>query len=167
MTSRGSLAYYLAAWVCGCFFMAFGFWVQLHLFRNSSSQQAFQDLSFLGFCFFGLIFGAVPSLLFAWLLRRSMKFFPTARIWLWVVAGSVLALLVIWFFGSIGKIARDPRYLPYSALPIWPFLLVGPLAILEGSFWMAIPAGGATAGVLYAVHRAFTAEVAAESTPQA
>jgi CDP-diglyceride synthetase len=155
MTSRGSLAYYLAAWVCGCFFMAVGFWISLHIFRGPSSQVTFQNVSLLGFAFFGLIFGAVPALLFGWILRRLMKLFHVEAIWVWIVAGAVLAVSLIWCLGSLGQLTRDPRYLPYSALPIWPFLLVGPLAMMEGSLWMTLPVGALTAAVLFAVYRAF------------
>ncbi len=163
MTSRGSLAYYLAAWVCGSFFMAFAFWVEVRWPVKTSPDAVFRDVSFLGLCFFGLILGAVPSLLFGWILRRLLKLLRAENVWTWIAAGAVLALLVIWFLGSAGRLARDPRFLPYSALPIWPFLLVGPLAILEGSAWISLPVGAATASVLYAVHRAFALQVEAHS----
>jgi hypothetical protein len=155
MTSRGSLAYYLAAWACGCLFMAFAFWLEIHWPSKASSEEMFRDVSFLGLCFFGLMFGAVPSLLFGWVLRRLLRLFGAENVWVWISAGAPLALLLIWILGSAGRLARDPRFLPYSALPIWPFLLVGPLAILEGTIWISLPVGAATASVLYAVHRAF------------
>ena len=155
MTSRGSLAYYLAGWVCGCFFMALGFWFELQFSLSASLQRTFQNVSFLGFCFFGLIFGAVPSLMFGWTLRRLMKFFHRGGIWLWIAAGAVLAFALIWCLGSLGQILRAPRYLPYSALPIWPFLVVGPLAMMEGSLWITLPVGAVTAAILFAVHHAF------------
>ena len=151
MTTRGSLAYYLAAWVCGCFFMALALWLEMQFSRAATLQGTFQSVSFLGFCFFGLIFGAVPALLFGWILRRLMKLFPRGTVWLWVAAGAALAVLLIWCLGSLGHLLQNPRTLPYSALPIWPFLVVGPLAMLEGSIW-ATP----TAAVLYAVHTPFS-----------
>jgi hypothetical protein len=155
MTRHGSLAYYLAAWICGCFFMALGFWLDVHWLRSASSQGEFLDVGFLVLCFFGLILGAVPSLLFAWLLRRLMRVFSVEQLWLWIAAGAALALLLIWLLGSLGHLARDPRLLPYSAVPIWPFVLVGPVSVLEAGIWAALPVGAATAGVLFAVHRAF------------
>jgi hypothetical protein len=155
MTSRGSLAYYLAAWVCGCFFMALGFWFELQFSLNASLQGTFQNVSFLGLCFFGLIFGAVPSLLFGWILRRLLRSFHRGGIWLWVAAGAGLAFALMWCLGSLGQLLRDPRDLPYSALPIWPFLVVGPLAMMEGSLWITLPVGALTAAILFAVHRAF------------
>jgi hypothetical protein len=159
MTSRGSLAYYLAAWVCGCFFMALAFWLEARWPVRPSSDAVFRDVSFLGLCFFGLILGAVPSLLFGWILRKLLGFVRAENVWIWIVSGAALALLLIWILGSAGRLARDPRFLPYSALPIWPFLLVGPLAVLEGSIWVSLPVGAATASVLYAVHRSFAQEI--------
>jgi hypothetical protein len=155
MTGRGNLAYYLASWVCGCFFTACAFWLEMQFSRSASFQGTFQTVSFLGLCFFGLIFGAVPSLLFAWILRRIMKFIRIGRIWLWIAIGAGLSYALIGSLGSLGHLAQDPRYLPYSALPIWPFLLVGPLAILDASLWMTLPVGALTAAVLFAVYQAF------------
>jgi hypothetical protein len=155
MTSRGSLAYYLAAWVCGCFFMALGFWFEIQFSRSASLQGTFQNVSFLGFCFFGLIFGAVPSLLFGWMLRRLMKFFHIEGIWPWIAVGAGIAFSLVWCLVSLGQLLRDPRYLPYSALPIWPFLVVGPLALSEGSLWITLPVGAATAAILFAINRTF------------
>ena len=154
MTTRGSLAYYLAAWVCGCFFMALAFWLEAH-WPSRHSSDIFHDVGFLGLCFFSLILGAVPSLLFGWILRSLLRLLRAESVWIWVAAGAVLATILIWTLGGAGRLARDPRFLPYSALPIWPFLLVGPLAILEGSIWVSPPVGAATASVLCAVHRAF------------
>ena len=155
MTSRGSLAYYLAAWVCGCSIMAFAFWMELQFSRRASLQGTFQGVSFLGFCFFGLFFGAVPSLLFAWILRRLLKLFHAEAFWIWIAAGATIALALLWCLVALGELLRDPRSLPYSALPIWPFLVVGPLALAEGSIWITLPVGAATAAILFAVNRTF------------
>jgi len=155
MTSRGSLAYYLAAWVCGCSFMALGFWIELHFSRRASLQGTFQDVGFLGFCFFGLFLGAVPSLLFAWMLRRLLKLFHAGELWLWIATGAVISFSLLWCLASLGQALRDPRYLPYSALPVWPFLVAGPLALAEGSLWITLPVGAATAAILFAVDRTF------------
>ena len=109
MTRRGSLAYYLASWMCGCFFMALGFWTDIHWIRIPSSQGGLSDVGFLGLCFFGLILGAVPSLLFGWLLRKLVKIFHAERIWVWMTAGAGLALLLVWLLGGLAHLARDPR----------------------------------------------------------
>ena len=57
MTRRGTLAYYLAAWVIGCFVMAFLQWLGEALAGN------FQTASILlTKYFFTLIFGAIAIL---------------------------------------------------------------------------------------------------------
>jgi len=156
MTRHGSLAYYLAAWVCGCIFAAFSFWMDIHVLRVPFMQDVFTQVGFLGLCFFGLILGLVPSLLFGWGIRRMMKPFGTATVWTWALAGAGLAMLLIWVLSGVAHMARDPKYLPYSALPIWPFLIVGPAYLAEGPLWLTLPVGAATAAVLFAVERAFT-----------
>jgi hypothetical protein len=158
MTRHGSLAYYLAAWVCGCFFATVAVWSDIHVLRISSMQDGFNQVGFLAFSFFGLIVGAVPSLLFGWGLRTLLKPFTTSGVYGWAAAGGGLALLLVWLLSGVAHLARDPRYLPYSALPIWPFLIVGPAYLAEGNIWLTLPTGAATAAVLFAVHRAFTGE---------
>ena len=143
--------------------MALGFWVDVHWLRGAWSQGQFVDVGFLAMCFFGLILGAVPSLLFGWMLRRLMRIFSTEQFWCWISAGAGLALLLMWILGSLGHLFGDPRLLPYSALPFWPFLVVGPVSILEAGIWAAFPVGAATAAVLFAVHRAFSQEPESKS----
>ena len=162
MTRHGSLAYYMAAWVCGCFFATAAFWLDIHVLRISSMQDVFNQVGFLAFYFFGLILGAVPCLLFGWGLRRLMKPFPTSGAYVWAAAGGGLALLLIWLLSGVAHLGRDPRYLPYSALPIWPFLIVGPAYLAEGNIWLTLPVGAATAAVLFAVQRAFARSPASE-----
>ncbi len=155
MTRQGSFAYYLAAWVCGCLFATVAFWLDIHVLRIPSMQDAFNPVGLLAFYFFGLILGAVPSLLFGWGLRRLMKPFPSSGVWVWAAAGAVLAFLLVWLLSGVAHLARDPRYLPYSALPIWPFLIVGPAYLADGNIWLMLPVGAAAAAVLFAVQRAF------------
>jgi len=162
MTRHGSLAYYLAAWVCGCFFATVAFWLDIHVLRIQSMQDVFNQVGFLAFYFFGLILGAVPSLLFGWGLRKVMKRFHTSGAWGWALAGAGLALLLVSILSGVAHLARDPRYVPYSALPIWPFLIVGPAYLAEGNIWLTLPTGFATAAVLFAVQRAFAQQSASE-----
>ena len=112
MTSRGSLAYYLAAWVCGCFFMALAFWLEMQFSRSATLQGTFQSVSFLGFCFFGLIFGAVPSVLFGWILRSLMKLLPRGTIWLWVTLGTALSVVYDLEPGQPRAFAARPAHSP-------------------------------------------------------
>src|SRR5215469_17925078 len=67
MTRRGSLAYYLAAWVCGCFFMALTIWLGNEVHPTVPRSVALLLVTY----FFSLMFGAVTSLLFGFFLRRA------------------------------------------------------------------------------------------------
>jgi len=69
--------------------------------------------------------------------------------------GAAIALFLVWCLVALGQLLRDPRSLPYSALPIWPFLVVGPLALSEGRLWITFPVGAATGAILFAVNRTF------------
>ena len=135
--------------------MALAFWIELQFSRSASLQGTFQGVSFLGFCFFGLIFGAVPALVFGWTLRRLLNFFPARGLWLWIAMGAAIAFMLVWCLIALGEALQDPRALPYSALPFWPFLVVGPLALSEGRLWITLPVGAATAAILFAVNRTF------------
>jgi type IV secretory pathway TraG/TraD family ATPase VirD4 len=149
MTRRGTLAYYLAAWVIGCFVMAFLQWLGETLAGN------FQTASILlTTYFFSLIFGALAILLFAFLLRRSMRLAGTHALWAWVVWGAILA------FAEIMALARAQGAL--LSIRSGAFGEVFFAAVLKAAdslagrnLWQA-PAGGAiTAAVLCLVDRAF------------
>ena len=68
MTRHGTLAYYLAAWVIGCFIVSLLVWV-----IAVASGQPLRAAMLLEIYFFALVFGAVDALLFAFLLRRIMR----------------------------------------------------------------------------------------------
>ena len=155
MTRRGSLAYYLAAWVCGSSFMSFALWLEIAFSRSGSLHDLFSEVGLFAIFFFGLIFGVVPSLLFGWLLRRFSNVFHVEQLWIWIAAGAALSYGLMWLLAGLAHLARDPRYLPYSALPIWPFLLTGPAAVAEGNMWVVLPVGAATSSVLFFVDLAF------------
>jgi hypothetical protein len=62
MTRSGSLAYYLTAWICGCFFMSLAVWTR-DLF-GANADNAFSTHSVFGlifFYFYGLVFGAIAA----------------------------------------------------------------------------------------------------------
>lgn len=154
MTRRGSLAYYLTAWVCGCFFMTV-------CFVGSPAPSQFPQRIILGliyFYFLSLFFGAFTSLLFGFLLRRIAGGLEFSRAWQWILTGAILAPVLVSVLGSIYLIhGRATEFL----LPIQLYLLYAPQLILSGGMrmlWRVIPAGAATAWVLFRIHRAFAAE---------
>src|ERR1700719_2397403 len=88
MTRRGTLAYYLAAWVIGCFVVSFLQWVGEALGGEIQTASIL-----LTTYFFSLVFGAAAILLFAFLLRRWMRLLGTHAQWAWFVSGGALALV--------------------------------------------------------------------------
>ncbi|HKW89909.1 MAG TPA: hypothetical protein VJN21_14255 [Candidatus Acidoferrales bacterium] len=151
MTRRGSLAYYLAAWACGCFFMTVCF---VGLPKPSDFPQD-MILGLIYLYFLALFFGAFTSLLFGFLLRKIAGGMEFARAWQWIVAGAILAPVLIGTLGSIMLIhGRATEFL----LPVQLYFLYAPQLILSGgahTLWRVIPAGAATAWVLFRIHHAF------------
>ena len=152
MTRRGSLAYYLAAWICGCSFISLAVWLK-DLFGPAldffSMRSAF---GLLFFCFYGLLLGAFASFLGAFLLRRVVGLAHWQSGWSWAAAGAVLAPVLI---GALGAVSRNAE-MSQRTLPrlVW-LATYGPGVVLQAGWWLSIPAGAATAFVLFRIHRAF------------
>ena len=153
MTRRGSLAYYLAAWVCGCLFMSLGAWLVAWVSANQNDLGMRSAAGFLVLYFFGLIFGLFPSLLFAFLLRRIMTGLGAQHLWVWLLVGAALAYPLLAGLGWIGRLpgrfARPEGFL-------WLLLFGGYRGWPNAVFLAAIPAAAATSAVLFSVHRAFS-----------
>ena len=152
MTQRGSLIYYLTAWICGCFFMSLAVWTQ-DLWRatvfNPRSRDAFGVLFFY---FYGLVFGGLAVLIGAFLLRRIMTLLKCKTPMHWAVAGAILAPLLIGGLGAWGvRVGAEQRLEPR----LLSFLLLGPTMVVQAGWWLAIPAGAATGFLLCRVQRAF------------
>lgn len=162
MTRRGSLAYYLAAWICGCFFMSASIWVKDMFGASLEAYSARGAGGLLLFSFYGLIFGAVSAFLGAFLLRMLARLARWELAWQWTLAGTVLAPLLLAALGAWGRHAQARP----SAAPRWVSLITyGPSVVLDAGIWLAIPAGAATAFILYRIHRAFVLQ--AVSAPSA
>jgi hypothetical protein len=152
MTRRGSLVYYLTAWVCGCLFMSLGVWL-LGTWEPTHWTPGFRGASgFLAFCFLGLLFGAFTALLFAFLLRRLMRMLGAKHPWQWMLAGAGLACLLVWGLGALRRVAEPaPAPLEFALI----LLLGAPSAIHPRLVSVALPVGAVTAFVLHSVSRAF------------
>ena len=149
MTRRGSIAYYLAAAVCGSFFLAASYYGYF-LWAGSSSQHWGRDFFFL--YFFGLLFGVVPLILSAWALRRVAAWLGWRQGGQWLLAGTGIFVTVIWGLGRLG-IALTDAVFP-GVMTLMP-LLGGPMFAALYPPWIPLPAAIATAWVLHSVHRAF------------
>lgn len=160
MTRRGSLAYYLAAWIIGCVFMSLAIWLRDAPGATVGQLSFRTGFGILLFCFYGLVFGACASLLGAFLLRRLAFWRQWDQPGPWVAAGAALAPILVTVLGAWGRsIAVAPKLAPK-----WVQLATfGPKIVLDAGWWLAIPVGAATAFVLYRVHRAFASQEEAGS----
>lgn len=159
MTRDGSLAYYLAAWACGCFFMSVSLWLTftIHPGHYNSIAQPGAVQNFWLFCFFGWVLGAGTSILGAFLLRRLAHMLRLRSVTAWMALGSGLIVLLVISLGEMAKwFAPSPTVL---AALFGYALLQAPATILEAGWWLSIPAGALTALILYRVDRAFSPQV--------
>jgi len=149
MTRRGSLAYYLAAWVIGCFVVAFLQWV-----GEAAAGEIHSASILLTTYFFALIFGAAALLVFAVLLRTSMRLLGTHSLWIWLLSGAVLSFLEIF-----GLIHAQNALVSIRSGEFGQFIFAAVLSAadtLSGRNLWQVPIDGAvTAVVLCLVDRAF------------
>jgi hypothetical protein len=162
MTRRGSLAYYLAAWICGTVFMSICVWAREIFFGggaepNLPKQEA---MSLLFICFYGLLLGAVAAFVSAYLLRTFMKWFSWRGTLQWIVSGAIITTLVILALGYGGLAGSGEQLLKNTAMT---FVSLGPAVVISAGWWLATPAGAATAYVLHRIDRAFAPPAATPS----
>lgn len=149
MTRRGTVAYYLAAWVIGCFVVSLLQWI------GDAIAGDLRPVSvLLTTYFFSLVFGAFAVLLFSSLLRLSMRLLGTHNLLVWPLAGGLLALLLI-----AGFIHAQGALLAVRSGPLGELLIGVALKAADASggrnFWQAPVDGAITGLVLCLVDRAF------------
>jgi hypothetical protein len=156
MTRKGSLAYYLAAVVCGSFFFTLAQFI-----IGRANQGGFRDLasSFLGAFFLETIFGCAPQLLAAFVLRRLASPLRWTEAWHWAVGGAGAFLLVLYLLYLLGMVFN--RFAGGTRIaPLGQYLFSQATDSLHGGIWQALAAGALTALVLFAVNRAFSPQAA-------
>jgi hypothetical protein len=168
MTKRGTVVYYLAAWVIGCFVISLMVWTFAPV-QEGMPQSAPARLLILYFLALG--YGAVDVLLFALLLRRTMRLAGTHNIAIWIFSGAMLAAILTRFLlwagdelvGMTPVSGRGP--LDYLLLAVW----TAPNALRRAGLWQAPVCGALIAVVLCLVDRAFNhpAKDPSASTPSA
>jgi hypothetical protein len=149
MTRRGTLAYYLAAWVIGGFVVSFLQWLGEALTGDIHTAAIL-----LTTYFFSLAFGAVAILLFALLLRRSMRLLGTHALWAWFLSGAILSFLEIFALIHAQSALLSIRSGEFGE--IWFAAVLNAADALAGrNFWQAPIDGAITAVILCLVDRAF------------
>jgi hypothetical protein len=167
MTRRGTLAYYLAAWVIGCFVLSAMAWA---FAAPQEGVPLAAPARLLILYFLSLAYGAVDILLFAFLLRRAMRLWGTHNIAVWTLAGATIGValvrLLLWsgdaLIGASAPSGRGP--LSSLLLALW----TAPNAMRRAGIWQAPVGGALIAIVLCLVDRAFNRpaeEVGANTSP--
>jgi len=155
MTRRGSLVYYLASWICGGLFLT----VAMYLQERASPQgmgigPTGVGAAILSTYFLVLIFGAFLSIVFAFLLRISMRLLRAESLWQWVLAGFILAVPMMWAVRWASR-AADAAGLQGAGRQIAVLLFLGVRGIAEHHALLGLPVAAFTAAVLFLIHRAF------------
>ncbi|HZP32915.1 MAG TPA: hypothetical protein VFB23_06075 [Candidatus Acidoferrales bacterium] len=149
MTRRGTLAYYLAAWVIGCFVVAFLQWV-----GEAMAGEIHPASILLTTYFFSLIFGALAILLFAFLLRRTLRLLKSHALSMWLLGGALVAFVEI-----LALIHAQNALLSIRSGEFGEFFfgaVLNAADTLSGhNLWQAPVDGAITAVVLCLVDRAF------------
>src|SRR5580658_9980023 len=111
MTRTGSIAYYLAAVVCGSFFFTLA---QFIIGRANHGGVGDLVRNFLFAFFLETIFGCVPQLLAAFVLRRLAAPLHWTEAWHWAVGGAGVFLMVLFALSLLGagfnRIAGDTHF---------------------------------------------------------
>jgi hypothetical protein len=165
MTRRGSLIYYLSAWAVGCFTITLSIWAKELIGREFQVGLTNYTFALIGFYSYALLFGAPLALLGGFLLRRIMQALNSYHPLHWTLLGAATAPALVLLFGWTG------RYL-FKVLPrdLWItkiltgiaglFLFAGTEMVLQKGWWLAIPAGAATAYLLCRIERRFVPQPA-------
>jgi hypothetical protein len=152
VTRRGTLAYYLAAWVCGCFFISLPVWLHATAFGDLPFSSPPGVAGLLVFYFYSLIFGLLAALIGAFLLRRITALLAWRKAWQWVLAGAVLAPSVALALGHAGAQTLGGQT---SMDRLLSLAMMGPAVVVQEGAWLTAPGGAATAFILFQIHTTF------------
>lgn len=153
MTRRGSLVYYLSAWILGCFFTSAAVWIKEMFSVTMNMPMSRSAFGLLFFYFYGLICGALPALIAGYLLRVLMKALRCKTPMHWAVAGGALASGLIVLLGILGRRVD----LATGNARLLGLLTIGPKLVLEAGWWLGVPSGAAAAYLLCRIQLAFAA----------
>jgi hypothetical protein len=148
MTRSGSLAYYLAAVVCGSFF----FTLAHFLVGTDKGSDPDWARAFLFAFFLDTIFGGIGQIIAAFVLRRLAAPLRWTKAWHWAIGGAGVFLLVLIVLGMLGT-AFDRVAAGSRIASLGPFVFGQ--ASMRSGIWQTLSAGALTALVLFSVHRAF------------
>jgi len=155
MTSRGSLVYYLASWICGGLFLTVAMFL-----REQASPEGMgigptgAGAAIITTYFLVLVFCAFLSVVFAFFLRLSMDWLHAESLWQWALAGIILSVPMTWGVRWASS-ATDAAGLQGAGRQIAVLLFLGVRGIAEHHALLGLPVAALTAAVLFLIHRAF------------
>ncbi len=161
MTRRGSLAYYLAAWICGPTFSSLALWLANSAMGSPIVVPGPFGERFFSFCFVGLILGFFPALIFGFLLRILGRFAHLRLTWIWAVAGAALATALVNALGWVGMNAAQSG----GGLQLAEMFTYGPALLRSAGWWMPAVPGAVTGIALARIEFAFGGEASAVENP--
>jgi len=151
VTRRGSLAYYLAAWICGGTFASVALWIVNSEVGSPIFVPGLWGARLFSFCFAGLILALLPALLTGFLLRILARALRLRKAWQWAVAGGLVAL------GTMVVLSRlDQNPWPTAEIARTRELFTyGPALLLAAGWWMPIAPGALMGIALCRIEAAF------------
>jgi hypothetical protein len=154
MTRRGSLAYYSVAVVLGSVLMTIAVWLPGGAEGSHWSPSTRGASGLFVACFFGLLLGAIPAILFGFFLRRIMALFQGLNHAVgWIISGSIVGCGEMWILGLMAGLLRPRLEGAVGMASI--FLLAGPDLVLKTGLWATVPVAAVTSFYLFRVKRAF------------
>jgi hypothetical protein len=154
VTKRGSLVYYLSAWILGCFFcsLAVAFSGTTFMVYSNNPPRA---VGLLSVYFFSLVLGAVPMLIFGLLLRKIAALLKCKTTWHWAIFGAILLPVLVVALGMLPNLGAA---LGRMGEWIATLLTSGPHIVFADRWWLTLPAGAATGYFLGRIQRAFSVQ---------
>lgn len=154
MTRRGSLAYYLAAWICGGTFASVELWIANSEVGSPIFVPGIWGAQLFSFCFAGLILALLPAVLTGFLLRILARAARLRKMWQWAIAGGFVAL------GTVAVLCRlDQNPWPPGGIARARELFTsGPASLSAAGWWMPIAPGALMGIALCRIEAAFARE---------
>jgi hypothetical protein len=152
MTRRGSLAYYLAAVVCGSFFLTVTYFAY---FLATGAKITNVSREFFFTYFFGVLLSFIPLMLIAFFLRRLAARQGWTRLWQWVLGIWLVGAVALAALSAAGHAVEAWRNGPVGLKHALLWLFIGPWFMTKAPLWLPLPGLTATAWVLLRVHSAF------------
>jgi hypothetical protein len=152
MTRRGSLAYYLAAVVCGSFFLTVTYFAY---FLATGAKMTNVSREFFFTYFFGVLLSIIPLTLIAFFLRRLAVRLRWQGLLPWLAGAWVVGAVVLAVLSAAGHAVEAWRNGPVGLKHFLLWLFIGPWFMTKAPLWLPLPGLTAMAWVLFRVHSAF------------